>query len=165
MPVNEQIQALEVRAIDENGHQIGIIKTKEALSIARSRGFDLVMVSPNSNPPVCKIMDYGRHKYEQEKRIKGAKKKQHTVNIKEITVSYKIGEHDYQVRLKRLKDFIVDGNKVKMTVRLRGREEQHSNLAIELLERYALDSEDVAIVERPPLREGKNVIMILTPKK
>ena len=118
-----------------------------------------------ANPPVCKLLDYGRHRYEQEKRKKDAKKKQHGASLKEITLSYKIGEHDYQVRLKRLDKFLVQGHKVKMTVRLRGREAQHSNLAIDLLRRFAKDVEEISIFEREPKLEGYRIIMILAPKK
>ncbi len=139
--------------------------SKEAFTLAKEKDLDLVMVSPNANPPVCRIMDFGRHKYEQEKKGKEAKKKQHVTDIKELTVSYKIGEHDFQVRVKRIQKFVEHGDKVKMSVRLRGREEQHSNLAVDLLNKFAKSVEDVAIVERSPKLEGRQVIMILGPKK
>ena len=137
----------------------------DANNLAKEKYLDLVMVSPNSEPPVCRIMDYGRHKYELEKKGKEAKKKQHVVNTKELTVSYKIGEHDFQVRVKMIQKFVEHGDKVKMTVRLRGREEQHSNLAVDLLAKFAKEVEDVAVVESPPKFEGRRVIMILGPKK
>lgn len=138
---------------------------REALKIAKEKGYDLVVVSPNATPPVCRIMDYGKHKYELEKKQKESKKKQHIVNLKELTVSYKIGEHDYQVKLKSIQRFIKDGDKVKVIVRLRGREEQHAELGIKLLNRFLNDATDISEVEKMPKREGKNVITILHPKK
>lgn len=144
---------------------MGVVATPEALRMTRERGFDLVMVSMAATPPVCKMLDYGRHRYEQEKRLRDAKKKQHTVSIKEITMSYKIGEHDYQVRLKRLTGFLADGHKVKLTVRMRGRESQHSYLAIQLLKRFSADAFEWGAVERDPIQEGQRIMMILNPKK
>ena len=163
--VNEQIKVKEVRVIGADSTQLGIMNTREAFSLAREKDLDLVMVSPTAVPPVCKIMDFGRHRYEQEKKGKEAKKKQHVTDIKELTVSYKIGEHDFQVRVKHIEKFVEHGDKVKMSVRLRGREEQHSHLAINLLNRFAEVVDPVAIVERAPKLEGRQVIMILAPKK
>lgn len=139
--------------------------TSEALRRARDKGYDLVMVAATANPPVCKLLDYGRHRYEMDKRMKDARKKQHAASLKEITLSYKIGEHDYQVRLKRLIQFLEGGHKVKMTVRLRGREAQHADLAIQLLLRFAADTEKLSVFEREPKLEGQRIIMILNPKK
>lgn len=119
----------------------------------------------SSDPPVCKLMDYGRHRYEKEKRARDAKKKQATATLKEITSSYKLGEHDYQVRKRRLINFLNKGNKVKMTIRLRGREAQHASLAIELLKRYAEDTVELSTVIKAPQRDGYRVSMILNPKK
>lgn len=141
------------------------MSSKEAYALAREKDLDLVMVSPTAVPPVCRIMDYGRHKYEQEKKAKEAKKKQHVTDIKELTLNYKIGEHDFQVRVKSIERFIEHGDKVKMSVKLRGREEQHSNLAIDLLNKFAESTKDIAAVERAPKMEGRQVIMILGPKK
>lgn len=163
--MNEQIRAQEVRLISDDGESLGVMSTQDALKRAQEKGFDLVMVTAASSPPVCKMLDYGRHRYEQDKRKKDARKRQHAVVLKEITLSYKIGEHDYQVRLKRLRGFLEQGNKVKMTVRLRGREAQHANLAIDLLRRFAGDAEDLSTFEREPKLEGYRIIMILTPKK
>ncbi len=165
MPVNEQIRAQEVRLISSDGESLGILSTQDAMAKAKEKGFDLVMVTAASVPPVCKLLDYGRHRYEQDKRKKDSRKRQHATTLKEITLSYKIGEHDYQVRLKRLNKFLEQGNKVKMTVRLRGREAQHANLAIELLRRFASDVEELSIFEREPKLEGYRIIMILMPKK
>lgn len=139
--------------------------TAQALERAREEGVDLVMVTMAANPPVCKLLNYGRHRYEMDKRKKDAKKKQHTVNMKEITLSYKIGEHDYDVRQKRLQKFLEKGDKVKMVVRLRGREMQHSDLAVQLLKRFAESVEGVGMYEREPKLEGWRIIMIMSPKK
>lgn len=141
------------------------MNTRDAFNLAKENDFDLVMVSPTANPPVCRIMDFGRHKYEQEKKGKEAKKKQHVTDIKELTISYKIGEHDFNVRVKSIQKFIEHGDKVKMSVRLRGREEQHSNMAVDLLNKFATVVEEIALVERAPKLEGRQVIMILGPKK
>jgi translation initiation factor IF-3 len=163
--VNEQIRLKEVRLISYDGTQLGIVNTSEALKLAKEKDLDLVMVSPNAVPPVCKIMDFGRHKYEQEKKNKEAKKKQHVVVVKELTLSYKIAEHDFQVRLKQIQKFIEHGYKVKLTVKLKGREEQYAHLAINLLNKFAKEVENIANIERTPKHEGKQVIMIITPKK
>lgn len=163
--INERIRAREVRTIDDEGGQLGILPTREAFRIAQEKGLDLVLVAPDANPPVAKIMDYGRHKFETEKRAKEARKKQHTVNLKELTVSYKIGEHDYQVRLRSIERFIEEGNKVKVTVRFRGREMQHTELGTHLLQRFANDVKEVAIIEREPKQEGRTLFMILAPSK
>jgi translation initiation factor IF-3 len=163
--INERIRARELRTIDDEGNQLGILPSREALRIAQEKGLDLVLVAPDANPPVAKIMDYGRHKFETEKRSREARKKQHTVTLKELTLSYKIGEHDYQVRLRSLQRFIAEGDKVKVTIRFRGREVQHSNLAAELLLRFAKDVEENAIIEREPKSEGRTLFIILAPKK
>lgn len=138
---------------------------REALRIAQEKGLDLVLVAADANPPVAKIMDYGRHKFETEKKTREARKKQHVVTLKELTLSYKIGEHDYQVRLRSLRKFITEGDKVKVTIRFRGREVQHSGLAAELLMRFARDIEDIGIIEREPRSEGRTLFIILAPKK
>jgi translation initiation factor IF-3 len=163
--INEKIRARELRTIDDEGNQLGILPSREALRIAQEKGLDLVLVAADANPPVAKIMDYGRHKFETEKRTREARKKQHTVTLKELTLSYKIGEHDYQVRLRSLQRFITEGDKVKVTIRFRGREVQHTNLATELLLRFAKDVEDIAVIEREPRSEGRTLFIILAPKK
>ena len=163
--INEQIRVKEVRVIASDGSQLGILSTREAYNIAKEKDLDLVMVSPNAVPPVCRIMDFGRHRYELEKKGKEAKKKQHITDTKELTVSYKIGEHDYQVRVKQIKKFVENGDKVKLSVRLRGREEQHSHLAVELLNKFSKSVEEFAVIERAAKFEGRQVIMILAPKK
>lgn len=163
--INERIHAREVRTIDVDGGQLGILPIREAHRIAQERGCDLVCVAPEAKPPVCKIMDYGRHKFEQEKKLKEARKKQHTVSLKELTVSYKIGEHDYQVRLRSIRKFITEGDKVKVTVRFRGREMQHADLAQNLLLKFANDASDIALVEKEPRQEGRTLFLILSPVK
>ncbi len=163
--INDRIRAREVRTIGEDGAQLGILPTREALRIAQEKGLDLVMVAADAAPPVCKIMDYGRHKFETEKKTREAKKKQHVVSIKELTVSYKIGQHDYEVRLRAIQKFIAEGDKVKVTVRFRGREMQHTELGQQLLAKFANDVKDIAVVERDPKQEGRTLFMILAPKK
>lgn len=163
--INEQIRVREVRVISDEGEQLGIMPARAALGLARDKGLDLVMVSPTAVPPVCRIMDYGRHKYETEKKTREARKKQHTVMLKELTLSYRIGEHDYQVRRNSVERFLQEGNKVKLTVRLRGREEQHADMAAALLRRFHTDTVELSMMEREPKQEGRHVIMILAPKK
>lgn len=162
--MNNQIRAKEVRLIDENGDNHGVVPTVQAMQMASVAGLDLVAINPNQDPPVVKIMDYGKHKYETEKKAKEAKKKQHTVELKEIKIRYKIDTHDYQVRIKNIKKFIAQGNKVKVVVMLRGREMQHANLAFDLANRFLTDLQDEAlVVEKRPMLEGRNVTMFLAP--
>ncbi|HHU69932.1 MAG TPA: translation initiation factor IF-3 [Thermoanaerobacterales bacterium] len=163
--INEQIRDKEVRVIDSNGEQIGIVPIKNALKLAQERQLDLVKVSPQSRPPVCKIMDYGKYKYEQSKREKEARKKQKVINIKEIRMSPKIEEHDFQVRVKNAHKFISEGDKVKVTVRFRGREITHTALGYEVLNKMAEELKEIANVEKMPKVEGKNMVMVLAPKQ
>lgn len=162
---NERIRFPKIRVIDSEGQQLGIITPKEALTVAREKNLDLVLVSETADPPVCKIMDYGKYKYEQDKKQKEAKKKQHNADVKEVKMRYKIEEHDYNVRVKNAQRFLKSGDKVKATVSFRGREIQHSNLAEKLLQRMASDLEDVAEIQQSPKREGRNMMMMLSPKK
>jgi translation initiation factor IF-3 len=162
---NERIRFPEIRVIDFGGEQLGILTPKEALAIAQEKDLDLVLVSETADPPVCKIMDYGKYKYEQDKKIKEAKKKQHNADVKEVKMRYKIEEHDYNVRVKNAERFLKSGDKVKATVSFRGREIQHANLAEKLLQRMASDLEAVAEVQQYPKREGRNMMMLLSPKK
>lgn len=132
--------------------------------MAKDKELDLVVISPNQDPPVAKILDYGKHKFQNEKKAKEAKKKQHVVSLKELKMRYKIDQHDYQVRIKSIKKFIEAGNKVKVVIMLRGREVQHAHLAMTLMERVLTDLEGFSMtVEKRPSREGNNVLMILTP--
>ncbi len=162
--VNSDIRAREVRVVDANGDQLGIMSAREALSIAGERGLDLVEVAPNAKPPVCRIMDYGKHRYEQSKRDKAAKKKQKVVNVKEIRMSPKIDEHDFDVKLRAAERFLKSGDKVKVSVRFRGREIVHSDLAKGKLDDLANQLEEIAVVERPPKLEGRQMIAVLAPR-
>lgn len=162
--INEKIRAKEVRLIDENGNNHGVVPTAQALRMAEEADLDLVVISPNQAPPVAKILNYGKYKYELEKKAKEAKKKQHVVDVKEVKVRYKIDTHDYEVRLKNIRKFISQGNKVKIVVMLRGREMQHSHLAVELAERFIADlANDPINVEKKPMVEGRNVTAWLAP--
>lgn len=163
--MNERIRSKEVRLIDENGTNHGVVPTNKARDMADEAGLDLVLISPNQEPPVAKILDYGKYKYEMAKRAKEAKKKQHVVEVKEVKVRYKIDVHDYEVRLKSIRKFISQGNKVKVVVMLRGREMQHSNLAFELAQRFIKDLENDSIqIEKKPQLEGRNVTLYLAPQ-
>lgn len=163
--MNEKIRSKEVRLIDENGNNHGVVPTAKALEMADEAGLDLVVISPNQAPPVAKILDYGKYKYDMAKKAKEAKKKQHVVEVKEVKVRYKIDVHDYEVRLKNVRKFISQGNKVKIVVMLRGREMQHSNLAFELAERFLADfANDPIQVEKKPQLEGRNVTLYLAPQ-
>jgi translation initiation factor IF-3 len=163
--INEQIRFPQIRVIDSDGSQLGVITPKEAITIAQEKDLDLVLVSETAKPPVCKIMDYGKYKYERDKKIKEAKKKQHNADIKEVKMRYKIEEHDYNVRVKNAQRFLKSGDKVKATVSFRGREIQHSDLAIDLLKKMAADLDEVAEIQQAPKREGRNMMMMLAPKK
>ena len=163
--INERIRFPKVRVIDSDGSQLGIMSSREALQMAEEKELDLVMVSDKADPPVCKIVDYGKHKFEQEKKAKEAKKKQHTVDVKEVKMRYKIEEHDYNVRINQAERFLKAGDKVKATIMFRGREIQHSDLAEELLKRMATDLQELAEVQQAPKKEGRNMMMLLAPKK
>lgn len=162
--INRNIRSKEVRLIGSEGENFGVILTSEAQRMADEKELDLVVVSPNQEPPVAKIMNYGKYKYELEKKAKEAKKKQHTVEVKEIKIRYKIDTHDYNVRIKNIKKFIGAGDKVKIVIMLRGREMQHTELAFALAKRFLADLEDEAInIEKRPSMEGRNLIIILSP--
>ncbi len=150
--------------IDPDGEQVGIIPTKDALAAAADAGLDLVEVSPNANPPVCKIMDYGRFKYEQTKKKHEAKKKQSTFQIKEIKVRPKTGEHDLQVKINHIKKFIGKKDKVKVSVIFRGREITLSDLGRAVLQKIVDETEDIAMIEQEPKFEGRILVMVLAPK-
>lgn len=163
--INEDIRSKEVRLITENGENQGVVLTSSALRQAYDAGLDLVVINQGQDVPVAKIMDYGKYKYELEKKAKEAKKKQHTVELKEVKMRYKIDTHDYMVRIKSVKNFISQGNKVKVVVMLRGREMQHVNLAFDLANRFLADLEnEPIIVEKKPQLEGRNVTLFLAPQ-
>ena len=153
-----------MRVIDPDGNQVGVIPTYKALATAGDFGLDLVEISPNANPPVCKIMDYGRYKYEQTKKKQEAKKKQSTFQVKEIKIRPKTGEHDLKIKIGHIKKFIGKKDKVKVTVIFRGREISLSGLGRNLLEKIAEETDDIAVVEQYPKFEGRTMMMILSPK-
>jgi len=161
---NEQITASQVRVISSTGAQLGIISIREALNYAEDEGYDLVEVSPDAKPPVCKIIDYGKLKYKEQKSKKEAKKKQKTIEVKEIKMRPGIDTHDYQVKVKALKKFISGGNKVKVSMRFRGREMEHQNLGLDLLKKLTEEVSEYAKVEVPPKSEGKQIMIILVPQ-
>ena len=163
--INERIRFPEIRVIDNDGSQLGILTPEEARKVAEEQELDLVLVSETAVPPVCRIMDYGKYKFEQEKKAREAKKKQHTADVKEVKMRYKIDEHDYQVRVNQAQRFLKAGDKVKATITFRGREIQHSHLAEELLQRMSNDLQEVAEIQQAPKREGRNMMMMLSPKK
>ncbi|MTI79703.1 MAG: translation initiation factor IF-3 [Firmicutes bacterium] len=164
MRINDAIRAKEVRFIDDEGNQVGIVPTKEALRTAEERQLDLVEISPQAKPPVCRMMDYGKHKYEQSKKEKEAKKKQHIINVKEVKVRPNIEEHDYQVKMKNAIRFLKNGDKVKLTVMFRGREIVYTPKGKQILNRMADELTEISTLERRPKVEGRNMIMILAPK-
>ena len=161
---NEQITASQVRVISSTGAQLGIISIREALNYAEDEGYDLVEVSPDAKPPVCKIIDYGKLKYKEQKSKKAAKKKQKIIEVKEIKMRPGIDTHDYQVKVKALKKFISGGNKVKVSMRFRGREMEHQNLGLDLLKKLTEEVSEYAKVEVPPKSEGKQIMIILVPQ-
>lgn len=161
---NKQITASQVRVISSTGAQLGIISIREALNYAEDEGYDLVEVSPDAKPPVCKIIDYGKLKYKEQKSKKAAKKKQKTIEVKEIKMRPGIDTHDYQVKVKALKKFISGGNKVKVSMRFRGREMEHQNLGLDLLKKLTEEVSEYAKVEVPPKSEGKQIMIILVPQ-
>ncbi len=163
--INDRIKYPKLRVVDADGTQLGIIDREEALKVSQERELDLVLVSEKADPPVCRIMNYGKFKFEQEKKAKEAKKKSHQTEVKEVKMRYKIDKHDYEVRINQTTRFLKAGDKVKCTVIFRGREIQHTNLAESLLTRMAKDLEEQAEVQQAPKREGRNMIMFLTPRK
>ncbi len=161
---NEHITASEVRVISSTGKQLGIISIREALNRAEDEGFDLVEVSPEAKPPVCKIIDYGKLKYKEQKSKKEAKKKQKTIEVKEIKIRPGINKHDYEVKLRALSKFIGGGNKVKVSMRFRGREMEHQNIGFDLLKKLTEQVSEYAKVEVPPKPEGRQIMMVLVPQ-
>ncbi len=153
-----------MRVISPEGKQLGIMPTREALNLARDAGYDLILVAPNANPPVCRMMDLGKYKYELKKKAKEAKKKQKIIEVKELRFRPKIEEHDYQVKLKHAREFLEDGDKVKIVMRFRGREMAFVDTGREVLDRLVSDLEDVAVVEKRPELEGRQMVMVLAPK-
>ena len=162
--INDQIRAREVRLIDENGQNAGVVAKFDALARAEAAGLDLVEVSPDAEPPVCKIIDFGKYKYQEQKKAAEARKNQKIVEIKEIKMRPGIDDHDYDVKMRAIKRFFEEGDKVKITLRFRGREMAHSQLGMEVLQRVKADTEPLAKVESEPRFEGKQMVMILAPR-
>ena len=163
--LNEEIRDKELRLIGNGGDQLGIMSAEEALRIADEQGLDLVKISPTANPPVCKLMDYGKYRFEQSKREKEARKNQHVVEIKEIRMSPGIDVGDFNVKLKNAQKFLADGDRVKVSVRFRGREMAHTDIGKKLLDRFAEQCAEVANVDKGAKLEGRNMSMFLSPKK
>jgi translation initiation factor IF-3 len=163
--MNEEIRDKEIRVIGHDGAALGILNTKDALKLAEEKELDLVMMSPNAKPPVCRIMDIGKFIYEQQKKDKEAKKKQKVVNLKEIRLSATIEDHDIAIKAGNAKRFLLDEDKVKITVRFRGREIENSKVGHKILSSFVEKIGDVYIVEKPARQEGRNMIMILAPKR
>jgi len=163
--INENIRVKEIRVVDEDGNQLGVLQTREALKLAEEKQLDLVEIAPQAKPPVCRIMDYGKFKFEQSKREKEARKNQRIINIKEVKLRPNIDDHDFEVKAKNAIRFLKDGDKVKLTIMFRGRQIVHPDLGKKLLLRMAEQVTELANVERQPKLEGKNMIMILAPKQ
>ena len=162
--INEQIRIKEVQVIDDQGAKLGVMNIKEAIDIAYEKNLDLVLVAPNGNPPVCKIMNYGKYKFEQSKREKEAKKKQKVSEVKEIRVTPNTEEHDFNFKAKNARKFLEDGCKVKITVRFRGRELNYAKAGEDLLNKFAEELSDIANLDKKPSLEGKNMFILLSSK-
>jgi len=162
---NEQISAPRLRVIADDGAQVGILTRAEALAKAEAAGLDLVEISPNADPPVCKIMDYGKYLYQKDKALQAARKKQKQIQVKEVKFRPTTEEGDYQTKLRALNRFLEEGDKIKVTVRYRGREMQHQELGLKLLERVKAELEPVAVVEQMPRLEMRQMVMVMSPRK
>jgi translation initiation factor IF-3 len=165
LQLNRAIDAKEVRVIGNDGEQIGVLPLEQAVAKAEEGGLDLVLMSPNAKPPVCKVMDYGKFKYEQSKKANLAKKKQHVIQIKEVKVRASTDQHDLDVKMKRVRKFLSDGNKVKLSMRFRGREMAYAERGAELLKQIAGQVEELGKVETMPNLEGRQMILIIAPLK
>ncbi|HEX7026617.1 MAG TPA: translation initiation factor IF-3 [Gammaproteobacteria bacterium] len=163
--LNEQINAPQVRMIDAEGNQVGVLSIRDALQQADEAGLDLVEIVPTAEPPVCRIMDYGKFKFEQSKKAHQAKKKQKQIHVKEVKFRPATEEGDYQVKLRNLTRFLQEGDKAKVTMRFRGREITHQELGLEFLKRIQGDLEEVGVVEQFPQMEGRQMVMVIAPKK
>lgn len=162
--INEEIRDPEVRLIDENGGQLGIVGIREAQALADQRNLDLVKIAPASNPPVCKLMDYGKYRFEMAKREKEQRKNQKIIEIKEVRLSATIDLHDMEVKAKATRKFLSDGNKVKVSIRFRGRQITHGDIGLDVMSQFHGMVQDVAVIERPARQEGRNMFMVLAPK-
>ena len=164
LQINEQIRDKELRVIDSDGNQLGIMSLRQALKIAEQKNLDLVKIAPQANPPVCKIIDYGKFRFEQGKREKEARRNQRVVEIKEVRLSLNIDTHDFETKKNHALRFISDGNKVKASIRFRGREMGHPELGLEIMRKFSDAMSEVAVVEKPAKLEGRNMLMFLAPK-
>ena len=162
--INQEIRSRDVQLIDDTGANRGITPTQEAIAIAQAAGLDLVEISPNTTPPICKILDYGKYKYQAQKKAAEARKKQKTVEVKEIKLRPGIDTHDYDVKMRSMRRFFEEGDKVKVTLRFRGREMAHQDLGYKLLDRVKEDTATIAKVELSPMSEGRQIVMILAPR-
>lgn len=164
MSVNEGIRARELRLIDHNGEQLGVKSRHDALELAARANLDLVLVAPNAKPPVARIMDYGKHRFEQQKRDREARKNQKVINLKEVRLSPTIDEHDFNTKLRNGRKFLENGDKVKASIRFRGRAITHKEIGQEVLDRFASECEDVGTIESRPRMDGRSMFLILAPK-
>ncbi|MFC4351848.1 translation initiation factor IF-3 [Fodinicurvata halophila] len=162
--VNDQIRNPKVRLIDEEGENVGVVEIHEAMERADNAGLDLVEIVPNSDPPVCKILDYGKYKYEAQKRANEARKKQKTIEVKEIKMRPNIDQHDYEVKMRAIQRFLSEGDKVKVTMRFRGREMVHQELGLNLLNRVRDETDDLGKIEQSPKMEGRQMTMVMAPR-
>ena len=162
--INHHIRIRQVRVLDEEGNQLGVLETADAIALALQKGLDLVEIAPTQRPPVCKIMDFGKYKYEIKKKEQASRKKQHQVQVKELRVRPRIGEHDVQVKVKQAREFLTEGDKVEINCVMRGREMAHPDLANKIVQHVFQQLADLCKIERPARIEGKRMIMLLTPK-
>jgi translation initiation factor IF-3 len=162
--MNEDIRVPEVRLIDQTGQNVGVVSTADALVRANEAGLDLVEISPDANPPVAKILDFGKYKYQEQKKAAEARKKQKVVEIKEIKMRPSIDDHDYDVKMRSIRRFFDEGDKVKVTLRFRGRELSHQEIGWQVLQRVKADTEEIAKVESEPRMEGRQMVMVLAPR-
>ncbi|OYQ36419.1 translation initiation factor IF-3 [Niveispirillum lacus] len=162
--INREINVRSVRLVDANGEMVGVVSLRDALYAAEEAGLDLVEVSPNADPPVCKILDYGKYKYEAQKKANEARKKQKIIEVKEIKLRPNIDEHDYEIKMKAMRRFLEEGDKVKVTMRFRGREMAHQDIGMAVLVRVREALDDLGKVEQMPKLEGKQMIMVLAPR-
>ena len=164
LSVNEEIRAAEIRVVDEDGSQLGIMKTQDAKKLAFEKGLDLVEIAPGAEPPVCRIMDFGKFRFEKEKKQKEAKKKQQKIDIKEIQLSCRIDTHDFETKLNHARKFLASGNKVKVSVRFKGREMNHTSIGLEVINKLGEACTDIGIIEKPAVLDGRQMLMFLAPK-
>lgn len=164
LQINEEIRDAQVRVVSDKGEQLGIMTSKEALQMAQERDLDLVKIAPKATPPVCKVIDYGKYRFEQAKREKEAKKNQRVTEIKEIRLSLNIDTHDFNTKLNHAKKFIKVGNKVKVSIRFRGREMGHPEIGYDIMQRFADELSETSTIEKPAKLDGRNMLMFLAPK-